>query len=1784
MNDMDGGEERSPQPSGGGVQPDDVRPEDSVSQCGSKASSTSSRLKAMAKRAALEAEAAALEEQQLLELQELQLKQRKSQLKLRTELRIAKAEEDIYQQAEASSTPVESPDAKGRGDDTLPYPVGGVTSLPAIQMLQQGQQQLVDTLRLPQVQLMKFDGNPLRYWEFWKGFEVSVDRVNVDDTEKLTRLLHYCIGEPRKLLQACVIMPPEQGYQKAKQLLKQRFGNSVSIADAWMKRITEGGRISPHDGKALTELADDMTVCSMSMKAMGFESELSPQSVLLAIVGRLPSFIRGRWLTRVAAIRSQDRVPRFDDLLEFVRAMAVEQNDPVYSRGNLPEEKSPRQGTTVKSQRSSRPKASFAVSSTSKEALCVRCSGRHQLLECQQFQGLTPKERLGVARKERLCFNCLKPGHMVGNCQLKRTCQIDGCGRKHATLLHVPASPTRAQPEPSQQGVGSSEGEPVEAQNGYSVATGHATGAGSQKVVLPIVPVSVQAKGGTVTVQTYALLDSGSTSTFCTEDLVMQLGVTGKRQVLAMSTLEKARSQVETMVTSLVVQNPDMSHAVDLPTVYTRKSLNISTANVARAEDIDSYRHLSDLDFPCVHPVNVELLIGQDVPEAVMPLEVRSGGPGEPYATKTALGWALQGPLKTGEKGDVCAHFISNTALEEQVKRFWTLESTESLCSNEKAMSVNDKRVLKVWNDTVSMSHGHYELPIPFKEEPVKLPDNRHVALCRLESLRKKLQSNVQLHQKYSCEVAALLEKGYAEEVRYEDANARGPVWYLPHHGVLNPNKPDKLRIVFDCASKCQGKALNDVVHQGPDMTNNLLGVLLRFRQEPVAVMGDIKEMFHQVRVPPDERDMLRFLWWPEGNLSESPRTYRMCVHLFGGTWSPSCCSYALRHTAEEFKEEFSVAAVRSVKQNFYVDDCLVSSKTEEEAIQLVNELTRLLEKGGFRLMKWISNRPGVIQAVSVEQRAKTVIGLDLDHDALPVERALGVTWDTEHDCFMYQITPRCKPLTRRGILSEIASIYDPYGFAAPFVMNAKMLLQELTALKLGFDDPIPAEHRERWLKWKECLPEMSKVKVSRCLNPAELEGVTAYELHHFSDASERGYGVVSYLRTADSRGNVRCNIVMARSRLAPMKKMTIPRLELMAATLAVTIDAMIRRELELPLSESIFWTDSTIVLHYICNVDKRFRTFVANRIATIHDGSQPRQWRHVSTDLNPADDVSRGLKPDGLSDRWIQGPEFLWKPKGEWPIHQVTGNYDGENDPEVKSEAVFATQAESATTIDELLSRYSSWTRVKKAVAYLRRVGSFLRQKAGHNVAFDPADMSKPLSVKEMDGAEKAIFRFIQRKCFREEYRCLVNETDGRSKVIKSSRLARLDPEVTECGLLRVGGRLQGSTVATRLKHPVILPRKHNVVKLLIRHYHERCGHSGREHMMSLLRERCWILGARAAVREVLRDCVTCKRQRAQPGVQKMGNLPSERVTPSKPPFNFVGVDCFGPFYVKQGRNQLKRYGCVFTCLAVRAVHIEVLHSLETDAFINGLERFIARRGRPEVIWSDNGTNFVGADRELREGIQQWNQRCIHQFLLQREIEWKFNPPSASHMGGCWERQIRTIRKVMNALLKQQSLYDDSLATLMCKVESIINGRPLTVVSTDKADPEALTPNHLLLLRPNNTLPLGVFDEKDMYCRKRWKQVQYMADLFWRRWIREYLPTLQLRQKWTSASRNIAVGDIVLVVEVTPRNKWPMGRVTETHVGGDGLVRSANVKTSGGVMTRPISKLCLLECVEKSV
>ena len=406
-----------------------------------------------------------------------------------------------------------------------------------------------------------------------------------------------------------------------------------------------------------------------------------------------------------------------------------------------------------------------------------------------------------------------------------------------------------------------------------------------------------------------------------------------------------------------------------------------------------------------------------------------------------------------------------------------------------------------------------------------------------------------------------------------------------------------------------------------------------------------------------------------------------------------------------------------------------------------------------------------------------------------------------------------------------------------------------------------------------------------------------------------------------------------------------------------------------------------------------------------------------------------------------------------------------------------------------------------------------------------------------------------------------------------------KLRPYLDREGMLRVGGRLENSTLAYQSKHQLLLPSKHPVTKLLIMDVHESVGHLGQEYVLTNLRQKYWIVKGRAAVRRVLGNCLTCRKQNAMKGQQVMADLPDDRLIPDEPPFSYVGIDFFGPLYVKQGRSTVKHYGCLFSCLTVRATHIEVTETLETDSFINALRRFVNRRGIPKMIRSDNGTNLSGGEREIREAINDWNQQKIEVFLHQKNIEWKFNPPGASHMGGVWERVIRSVRKILRVLLREQLVSGEALRTLMAEVEGILNGRPLTPNSDSSIDAEPLTPNHLLLLRSNLNLPPGVFAKNDLYCRRRWKQVQYLADVFWKRWLSEYLPTLQERQKWIQPRCDFAVGDLVLIAdERVHRSQWPLGRVLEVHPGRDGFVRSVKVKTKSSTLTRPISKLCFLE------
>ena len=462
---------------------------------------------------------------------------------------------------------------------------------------------------------------------------------------------------------------------------------------------------------------------------------------------------------------------------------------------------------------------------------------------------------------------------------------------------------------------------------------------------------------------------------------------------------------------------------------------------------------------------------------------------------------------------------------------------------------------------------------------------------------------------------------------------------------VYHPKKPEKMRAVFDCSAKFSGTSLNDQLLQGPDLTNSLIGVLTHFRLEPVAFMGDIEAMFYQVRVPGAQCNFLCFLWWPEGDLNAELVVHRMVVHPFGAVSSPSCSNFALSHTANENEDVIGNAVANTMRRNFYVDDCLRSERTEASGKNQIACLRQACAKGGFRLTKFISNHRSVLESIPEEERSKEVKLLDLNYDDLKIERALGVQWCVESDTFGFRIIVKDKPLTRRGILSSVSSIYDPLGFAAPFTLTAKKLLQDLyREEKLEWDDELPELYRNRWEKWRNKLPLLERLHVKRCFKPSDFGEVKARQIHIFSDASATGYGSAAYLRLCNSESRVHCSFLMGKARLAPIKVMTIPQLELTAATVSIRLGEVLKKELDDSPDVVKYHTDSTTVLCYIMNDQKRFQVFVANCIQTIRTLSYPSQWMYVETKSNPADDASRGINASALLEhsRWIKGPEFL--------------------------------------------------------------------------------------------------------------------------------------------------------------------------------------------------------------------------------------------------------------------------------------------------------------------------------------------------------------------------------------------------------------------------------------------------------------------------------------------------------------------------------------------------------------
>ena len=990
----------------------------------------------------------------------------------------------------------------------------------------------------------------------------------------------------------------------------------------------------------------------------------------------------------------------------------------------------------------------------------------------------------------------------------------------------------------------------------------------------------------------------------------------------------------------------------------------------------------------------------------------------------------------------------------------------------------------------------------------------------------------------------------------------------MPTHGVTKEmSTTTKLRAVFDASAKSKsGHSLNDQLLSGPILYPLLTTILNRFRMHAIAVSADISKMFREIVLQSSERDYHRFI---QRNSNGELTDWRMKRLTFGVASSPFVATQVLRQLAINYKDQYPQAAA-VIESSFYVDDCFTGAQTVTEATALKKQLYDLLQKAGMTLRKWRSNSQEFLQTVPSDLQEQ---GDLLISDPSGSIKALGLHWDIKADNFhvsVPSISDEVVP-TKRLIASSAAKVFDVLGWYSPVVLKAKLILQQLWTLNLSWDEPIPEDFAQHWRNWSSQLNYISENAIPRQLFSSTL-AVVSRQLHGFADASSLAYGGVVYMRVVFSDTKTSVTIITAKTRVAPLKTLTIPKLELCAALLTAKLLHAVASDFNMPTSNVYAWSDSSITLGWIHKAPGRWKTFVANRVTEIQNLIPSSQWRYVPTQTNPADHASRGLLPRELlnCDLWWQGPAWLSCPPTEWPPPLPLPLIS--DLPEVRA-TITVMKAESKD--DSLWRRYSSFTTLLRTIAWCRRFIYNARHRADRKV-------SPTLTSHEIASTRQQLYQLSQEETYADVLHLLRS-----GKILnKTNPLFCLSPYLAPDQILRVGGRLQQSREPTGIVHPIILSVKSLIARLMVQTLHTNTNHSGPSTMLAILAENFYIAGVKRLCKAISRSCVACQRAYARTMNQQMGRLPPERLRLS-PPFHHVGIDFAGPFLTKRGNLRkpvkVKSYACLFVCLVTKAVHIEICSELSTDAFLATFSRFCARRGTPACVFSDNGTNFHGAAHMMEEAQQLLHSKTTQQRLshlaTHQQIEWNFSPSCAPHFGGLWEAGIRGMKAVLRKLLSSQVLTFEELATVLAEAEATLNSRPLLPLDSTETDGlSALTPGHLLIGRPLKAPPMSVNVSSKITLLRRWNLMKRLGVEVWSQWRSRYLQALQARSKWQSRTRNFRKGDIVLLKDDTlTQRTWPLAIILSTSPGSDGLVRVVNVRCLGNVYRRTTNRLVLL-------
>ncbi|XP_062704212.1 uncharacterized protein LOC134286593 [Aedes albopictus] len=1086
---------------------------------------------------------------------------------------------------------------------------------------------------------------------------------------------------------------------------------------------------------------------------------------------------------------------------------------------------------------------------------CSYCDEtNHQISNCQPFKSLPVDARWKSVRTKNLCRTCLVP-HRRWPCRSKKECGLEGCRARHHQLLHAQHL---EQTSPAAN----------------DVVQAHQNHHRSQSFSLfRYVPVKLSGNGKIV--DTFAFLDEGSSSTLLEAKIAEQLGMDGPSSPLWLSWTGNIYSSKK-------------SYTID--NVLTVDELHLPQQSFDYESLAEQYPHLAGLPLQSYSEITPRMIIGLEHVRLLTSLKMREGN-GGPVAVKTRLGWCAFGKESDGRHltAQLNLHFhetMSNEALHDIMKCYFAVE--ESAVST-KPEAEDDRRAVQILEQTTIRHGNRYETGLLWKIENPVLPDSLPMAKSRLKSLEKRLERDPELSSNVQRQIEGYIAKGYAHKATTEELQKTDPrhVWYLPLGVVISPKKPGKIRLIWDAAAKVQGVSFIDVLLKGPDLLVSLVAVMLRFRERSIAVCGDICEMFHQIRIRAADKQYQRFLW--RSDPTGAIEIYIMDVATFGATCSPCSAQFIKNKNAQEHAALFPRAA-KAIIENHYVDDFLDSTDTVEEAAQLVDQMKSIHAAAGFEIRKFRSNAPEVLAAVGeTEAFSEKPITADKQGET---ERVLGLVWDPVKDIFTFdvsclknqQLLNTCVTPTKRQVLQLLMR---KFGGAERIGMIRSPIMLDM------------------WYRWLELLALIGDVKVPRCyFRDLPSNSLCELQVHVFVDAGESAYACVGYVRM-DCSGETRCSLVASKTKVAPLKPLSVPRLELQAAMIGARLMQTICSSLTLPISRRYLWTDSSTVLAWLRSDSRRYHQFVGFRVGEILSLSSIEEWRYVPSSQNPADEATKWVSGPTFDqhNRWFSGPDFLANSDGEWPI-ETSNSRQNTTSEELRPILLHSCNV-TVNVVD--VNRFSNWNRLVRATAYVLRAIRIMRRKIPNGKG------ESLLQSREIQEAESILWRQAQSQAYPDEIAALMNH----GTIAKTSPLFRLSPFLDEDGIVRMGSRIAAAPEASySTKYPVILPKQHSITVLITDCFHRRLLHGNNETVHNEMRQMFYVAGLRNLIKKVSRNCQLCKVKNAAPRPPMMAPLPKIRLTPFVRAFTFVGVDYFGPLEVKVGRSVVKRWVSLFTCL----------------------------------------------------------------------------------------------------------------------------------------------------------------------------------------------------------------------------------------------------------------------------